>query len=294
MLLAGAVALACGAGVAVAQSRASGTTAAHLYWSSGKIFEANPDGAHAKTIATGQHNPEGVAVAGRHLYWVDVGKPTKSGFDTGTGSLVEASLDGTHARTIAKLQYNPDISHGLIVQVAVAAGGGHLYWASGSKIIEANLNGSGAKTIAKGQSDPLGLAVGGGHLYWGLAGYYYEASGNYGWEGATVVEANLDGSSATTIAKVQGFPATIGVGGGHVYWADGQTIVEANPDGSGATTIVGKGTGFSGVLAVGGGHLYWSDAASRHTPSAIVEANLDGTSAKTIERAGAAGIALGG
>jgi hypothetical protein len=287
-LLVGTVALACGAGVAVAQSGASRTTAAHLYWSNGKIFEANLNGAGAKTIANRQHTPEGVAVGGGHLYWVDIGKMAKSGYYSGTGKIVEANLDGTHAKAIAKLQYNQDTSHGLVIQVAVAVGNRHLYWANGNTIVEASLNGTHAKTIVKGQSDPLGLAVGGGHLYWGLAGYYCEFSGCYGWKGASVVEATLDGTGAKTIAPVQGFPSSIGVGSGHLYWADGTTIVEANLDGTDPKTILGHGSGFSGVLAVGSDHLYWADGRT------IVEANLDGTGAKTIvKRHGAAGIAVG-
>jgi hypothetical protein len=288
-LFVGTLAFACGAGVAVAQSEAFRTPTAHVYWSNGnsKIFEANPNGTHAKTIANRQHTPDGMAVGGGHLYWVNIGRSGGS-FYSGNGKIVEANLNGTHAKTIAKLHYNWDTSHGLPIAVAVAVGNRHLYWADGNKIVEANRNGTHAKTIATGQYDPLGLAVGGGHLYWGLAGADVPTSSGVDiWSGAAVVEANLDGTGAKTIATVQNFPTSIGVGGGHLYWADGATIVEANLDGTGAKTILGSRSGFSGVLAVGGGHLYWAGT------NKLVEANLDGTGATIVKHQGPAGIAFG-
>jgi hypothetical protein len=288
-LFAGTLALACGPGVAVGQLGVSRIAAAHLYWSNGRIFEANLNGAHTTAITKGRHNPDGMAVGGGHLYWVDIGKLGNSGYYSGTGAIVEANLNGTHAKTIARLQYNRDTSHGLPIAVSVAVGDHHLYWADNNRIVEAGLDGTHAKTIATGQYDPLGLAAGGGHLYWGLAGTaYVTISGVVYWSGATVVEANLDGTGAKTVAEVKGFPTSIAVGGGHLYWADGNKIVQANPDGTDAKTILGNGSGFSGVLAVGDGHLYWA-AGNR-----IVQAGLDGTGAKPIvKRQGPAGLAVG-
>ena len=286
--LVGILALACGVGVAAARSGVFRTAAAHLYWSNGAIFKANPNGTHVRPITKGRHSADGLAVGGGHLYWADIGKQGSSGFYSGHGAIVEASLRGTHAKTIATFHYNSDVSHGLPIAVAVVVANGHLYWADNSHIVEANLDGTHAKTIARGQENPLGMAAGGGHLYWGrtVVGDV-TSSGSVVWS-STVVEANLDGTQAKTIATVQGFPTSVGVGGGHLYWADGNQIVEANPDGTQPKPILGKGSGFSGVLAVGGGHLYW--AGNR----GIAKANLDGTQAKIIvKRGGVVGIAIG-
>ena len=69
-----AVALACGAGGAAAQSGQSSAATAHVYWSiggAGTIREANLNGTGAKTIARGQSIPSGVAVSSSHLYWAN-------------------------------------------------------------------------------------------------------------------------------------------------------------------------------------------------------------------------------
>jgi hypothetical protein len=294
-LLAGSLALAGGVGVAMARSGALHAAGAKLYWSNGrnygKIFDTNPDGANARTIASGQRSPDGLAVGGGHLYWVNLGG-SKNGY-SGKGKIIEAALNGAHAKTIATLRYNWDYSHGYPISVSVAIGNGHLYWASLGRygnaggIYEANRDGTQAKKIATGQQEPLGVAAGGGHVYWGLGGGISVTSGgSSSWGPGNIVEANSNGTDAKTIGSVQGFPTSIGVGGGHLYWADGNTIVEANLDGSDPKTIVSKVS--SGVMAVGAGHLYWSAGLK------IVEANLDGTGAKTIvTHHGVAGIAVG-
>jgi hypothetical protein len=169
-LFVGTLAFACGPGVAVAQLGMFRIAAAHLYWSNGRIFEANLNGTQAKAITKGRHNPDGMAVGGGHLYWVDIGKQGNSGYYSGTGAIVEAKLNGAQAKTIARLHYNQDTSHGLPIAVSVAVGNHQLYWADDNRIVEASLDGTHAKTIATGQYDPLGLAAGGGHVYWGLAG----------------------------------------------------------------------------------------------------------------------------
>lgn len=288
VLLAGSLALACGAGVAMARSGVSRIAATHLYWSTGRIFASSPNGTHVKALTRGRHTADGLAVSGGHLYWVDIGKQGSSGYYSGNGAIVEASLEGTHAKAIAKLHYNSDITHGLPIAVAVVVANGHLYWADNSKIVEANLDGTHAKTIARGQDNPLGMAAGGGHLYWGRTyAASVTSSGSVIWS-SDVVEANLDGTQAKSIATVQGFPTSVGVGGGHLYWADGSQIVEANPDGTESKPILGKRSGFTGVFALGPGHLYWAGN------SGIAKANLDGTQPKTIvKRGGVVAMAIG-
>jgi hypothetical protein len=158
---------------------------------------------------------------GSHLYWI-------SG-DT----IVEANLNGTNAKTIAQGQNGP-------VAVAVAVGGGHLYWAipggysnNDGAIVEANLNGTDVQTIAQGQPTPSGVAVTASHLYWS--------------NGAddTIVEANLDGTNATTIVTVANVQllGDLAAGSGHLYWGYYDsfdpywTLVGARPDGTHARAI---------------------------------------------------------
>ena len=79
----------------------------HLYWADlnqGAIAEANLDGSNPHTIiVTGQHAPEGVAVAGQ-LYWSDVLTGA-----AGTGRVGEASLDGSSPHIIVTGQDVPQM-----------------------------------------------------------------------------------------------------------------------------------------------------------------------------------------
>ena len=72
-----------------------------------------------------------------------------------------------------------------------------------------------------------GTAIPTSHLYW--------ANNQAG----TIVEANLNGTSAHTIASGQAQPFGVAVNASHLYWANfnAGTIVEANLDGTGAKTI---------------------------------------------------------
>ena len=65
------------------------------------------------------------------------------------------------------------------------------------------------------------------HLYW--------ANNQAG----TIVEANLNGTSAHTIASRQNGPSGVAVDASNLYWANeaAGTIVEANLDGTGAKVI---------------------------------------------------------
>lgn len=280
-LIVGAVALACGAGGAGAQSGRSGAATAHLYWTDrGAIVEADLNGAHPKTIAEHQPYPVGIAVDGKHLYWADGGPYVKRTNNTATGSIVEADLNGTHAKTIAKAQARP---------VGVAVGAGQLVWANSenSSVVESNLNGTNAKAIATHAHNAVGVAIAGGHVYWGLGGTYKQGD-------STIVEADMNGTHPKTIVK-SFFLIGLTIGDGHLYWGnqDGP-IYEATLNRSHARKIVTGGYnrlgGFTGGLAVGGGHLYWALVNGSGTRSTIVEADLNGTHARTIARLRGGGL----
>jgi hypothetical protein len=216
-----------------------------------------------------------------HLYWTYV-RP---------GTIVEANLNGTNAKTIAEDHHRPDSN----AWRGVAVNSRHLYWSSvgtTGTIVEANLDGTDAKTIVTGQEDALGVAVGGLHLYW--ADYGRPTGPRPGhFQAGTIVEANLNGTDARTIATGQHNPWGVAVGVGHLYWSDDHagTITEANLDGTDAKTIA-TGQSLPTGVAVDRSHLYWADFRS----GKIVEANLNGTGAKTIAKNQEYphGIAVGG
>jgi len=85
------------------------------------------------------------------------------------------------------------------------------------------------------------------HLYWGNQGTVTIPG--------TIVEANLDGTGAKTIASGKGSPHGVAVDASHLYWANAitstkGTILEANLDGTGAKVIASRQNGPTGV-AVG-------------------------------------------
>ena len=91
------------------------------------------------------------------------------------------------------------------------------------------------------------VAVDASHLYWGNHGTVQTPG--------TIVEANLDGTGAKTIASHKGSPWGVAVNASHLYWANHitspvGTINEANLDGTGAKVIASRQNGPSGV-AVG-------------------------------------------
>jgi hypothetical protein len=215
-----------------------------------------------------------------HLYWT-------ANLGGGLGTIGEANLNGTDAKTIISGQKLP---------LGVAVGNGHLYWANAQSgtIVEANVNGTGATTIATGQDSERNVAVGGLHLYWTDYGRATEPRpGHFHFHAGTVVEANLNGTDARTIATGQHNPWGVAVGVGHLYWSDDHagTITEANLDGTDAKTIA-TGQSLPTGVAVDRSHLYWADFRS----GKIVEANLNGTGAKTIAKNQEYphGIAVGG
>lgn len=114
------------------------------------------------------------------------------------------------------------------------------------------------------------------HLYWANLDY------------DTIVEANLNGMGAKTVAQTVG-PSYVAVSSSHLFWSTGDssqtcshtgTIVEADLNGSGAKAIVKRQPGSLNGVAVGGGHLYWAIGCA----GTIVEAKLNGTGAKTIAK----------
>jgi hypothetical protein len=267
-----AVALACGAVGAAAQSAFPGAVAAHLYWTNydgSKVVEADLNGTHAKTIASDKpYSPAGIAVGDGHLYWVNVATGESS-----KATIVEADLNGTHAKTIARFQYT--LTNGA---VTVAVSNSHLYWTAASGIVEADLNGTDAKNIAKTPTGSIGVAVGGAHLYWGVQG---PVSASSSLDNGKVVEADLNGTHAKTIAKDQYDLSGVAVGSHHLYWAQLEgRIFEADLNGTHAKTIAHAGAfGSAGAMAVGRRNLYW---ASTTASSTIFEADLNGAHAKKI------------
>jgi hypothetical protein len=131
-----------------------------------------------------------VDVEAGHVYWTNMGNPTKN-----DGSIERADLDGGNRRTIVAegATFTPK-------QLQLDTKGGKLYWCDreGMRVMRANLDGSKIETLvdtSRGDPRPgrdakkwcVGIAVDheGGHVYWTQKG-----SDNAG-EGR-ILRANLD------------------------------------------------------------------------------------------------------
>ena len=121
-----------------------------LEMSGDRIHSTNPDGSDRRTIVTGCHLPDGIAVdveAG-HIYWTNMGVP-----ELDDGSIERADLDGGDRRVIVP----PGVTH-TPKQIHVDEHSGKLYWCDreGMRVMRTNLDGSQVATLVEagsGQTD---------------------------------------------------------------------------------------------------------------------------------------------
>jgi DNA-binding beta-propeller fold protein YncE len=139
----------------------------------GRIFTSNPDGSDLKTIVNeGRKLPDGIVVdvAGRHIYWTNMGNPKAN-----DGTIDRAELDGTNITNIV-----PSGATWTPKQLQLDAKNRKLYWSDreGMRIMRSNLDGSKIETLVEtghGDADRLdarnwcvGIAIdaNGGKFYW--------------------------------------------------------------------------------------------------------------------------------
>ena len=128
--------------------------------SGNRIHSINPDGSDRKTIVTGCHLPDGIAVDAEagHIYWTNMGVPNLD-----DGSIERADLNGGNRRVIVPqgVTYSPK-------QIHLDKDDGRLYWCDreGMRVMGANLDGSQVEKLvetgraAKDQYDQTRWCVG--------------------------------------------------------------------------------------------------------------------------------------
>jgi hypothetical protein len=109
--------------------------------SGGRIHSVNADGSDGKVIVTGGRIPDGIVVdveAG-HIYWTNMGNPTKN-----DGSIERADLDGQNLKTII-----PEGGTFTPKQLHLEKKAAKLYWCDreGMRVMRANLDGSDIETL---------------------------------------------------------------------------------------------------------------------------------------------------
>jgi hypothetical protein len=210
----------------------------YIYWTSANggtattILRARLDGTGLNpNFITGAHNPCGVTVSSRHIYW---------GGDIGT-TIGRANLDGTVVR-------QKFITTGTGV-CGVVASRTNIYWANYQMnwIGRANLNGSGVNLNFIPTVGADSLAIVGAYIYWDNSN-------------GTIGRANVDGTGVNEnfITGLNGQTGFIAADRAHIYWTNwsggaGTTIGRANISGTGVnqTFITGTSGGFGIAVTAG-------------------------------------------
>jgi len=178
-----------------------------------------------RNFITGADHPEGVAVSGGYIYWVNhdlygsIGRARLNGSDVNQNFVPSESSSGLN-----------DINYACGLTVT----GSYIYWADRNQnsIARASTaDGSGVTQLITGLDSPCGVAVSGGQIYWANDV-----------TGGSIGRANLDGSGVenTFITGTHG-PCMLTTSGGYLYWTNGgggttaSTLGRARLDGSGAT-----------------------------------------------------------
>jgi hypothetical protein len=185
--------------------------AMYVYWadnSAGTVMKAPLTGGSPTMLASGQVNPQNIAVDATNVYWINAGSP---------GAVMKVTLEGdTSPMTLAPAQ---DYPNNLVTD------GTSVYWTNADgltgTVMKVAASGGAPTPIATSVSDPEGIAVNGENVYFTT----YGSSGGTLMDG-TVESVGLDGGLVTTLATEQTGPNEIAVVGTSVYWttADGNVV----------------------------------------------------------------------
>lgn len=196
-----------------------------------------------RNFITGADQPEGVAVYGGYIYWVN--------HDT-SGSIGRALLNGTDVNQ----NFVPQEASGLNdINYAngIAVTSSYIYWADTNQNSIARAStatGAGVQQFITLSGDPVpsGVAVNGNYIYW---------ADNV--DNGTIGRANLDGSGVNNnfITGASG-PCMPTISGNYIYWTNsgggtvGSTVGRAKLDGTGATETYVTGASSPCGVAVDG------------------------------------------
>ena len=264
--------------------------------SGGRVLSMDPDGSNRKIIATDCPYPDGVDVAAGHVYWTNMGVPSRN-----DGSIERADLDGKNRRFIVApgSTFTPK-------QLHLDRANGKLYWSDreGMRVMRANLDGSQIETLVQtgeGEDDRrdltrwcVGITVDPGRRQ-----FYWTQKGGDNAGVGRILRARIDmpkGDTAATRRDVEvlfdGLPEPIDLEidleRRMLYWTDrgnpprGNTVNRAPIDGRPGQTasqivISDLMEGIGLALDVPGNRLFVTDLAG-----SLYVARLDGTGKRTL------------
>jgi hypothetical protein len=271
---------------------ALGGSVVYLTASSGNdtVLSVPVNGGTISTFASGQYNPNSIAVEGANVYWAN------------SSTLVSMPQDGGAITTLASGQnpwaiavdqtsiYWTDNTDGVVLKAPAGVAGPistlasgndtnsaygiavddkSVYWTNDilntvvGAVMSVPLDGGAHVTLAAGQSSPSAVAVDSTRVYW-------TNNGNGG--GGTVMSALLDGGDPITIASGPA-PYGIAVDSTAVYWTNnvnsvgGGNVMKASLDGGGATTLASEQENPFAIV-VDSTSVYWAtyDSLTKLTP----------------------------
>lgn len=193
---------------------------AHLFYRHGRLHVQV-----TRNFITGADQPEGVAVYGGYIYWINHDIAASIGRANLNGTGVNESFVPSEASSgLSDINY----ATGLTVTAS------YIYWADTNQNSIARAStatGGDVQQFITGLSAPRGVAVSGPYIYWAND-----------LDNGTIGRANLDGSDVNNdfISGALG-PCMLTVSGNYIYWTDsgggtsGTSVGRARLDGAGVT-----------------------------------------------------------
>jgi hypothetical protein len=268
--------------------------------SGGRVLSVNPDGSDRNVIVTGCRIPDGIGVdiEARHVYWTNMGVPTKN-----DGSIERADLDGQNRKTII-----PEGGTFTPKQLHLDKENGKIYWCDreGMRVMRVNLDGSNVETLvdtSQGNSRPgpderkwcVGIAVDNnrGQIYWTQKGLDDAGEGRIFRANREIPEGQNAANRTDIELLFEGLPEPIDLeldlNNRLMYWTDrgdpprGNTVNRApmdadfkqHPDPKILVTHLMEGIGMA--LDLKGGRMFLTDLAGD-----LYSAKLDGSQKKLL------------
>jgi hypothetical protein len=195
------------------------TAGGKLYWIDGTtVYDANLDGTGVTTLLNLGVAPTSIAVSA-------------------SDNEIFVSFNSPGAQTINVYPLVPDAVGQRLISATAPTGltiaGGKLYWIDGTTVYGANLDGTGITTLLSLGIVPTSIAVDAADS---------EIFASFDSPGAQTIDfypLEPDAAGQRLIAATA--PEDLTIAGGKLYWIDGASIFDANLDGSGLGTLLNFG-----------------------------------------------------
>jgi hypothetical protein len=217
----------------------------------GSVSKVPLRGGAVTTLASGQVDPEAIAVSGPYVYWT-----TRTPNNVTSSNLItRATLDGA----------NPfGLVTGAGVPVDLAVDGSHVFWVDFELgLMRVPLGGGTPSTLTTQQMFLVNVAIDAHDIYCAAR----NGDGNGITPMGVIVKVPIAGGIPTMLARGQLGPAGIAVDATHAYWTTGTggTVMSAPLAGGPATMLAQVGNGNLAGIAVDSSSVYFTDIGGTRT-----------------------------